>query len=496
MTTPYYVPSGNPTTGGAGASAVIRAEFVAIAAGFALLPQFPLTAGAAVVVGAGGGNFTITGGLSLAGSLTTTGAFATTLIQGAAVSLTLPLVSGTLATLAGTETLSNKTLVAPALGTPASGVATNLTGTAAGLTAGNTLAIPNLSGPITSSGTTTAVAAQTGTGSTFVMQASPTISNPTLSTPSLGAATATSINGVAITTAAGATITVTAGTTMTFPGSSGTVVTTAAAQTLSNKTATTPTVGDNSTSVATTAFVATALGGVTLRGYLSGLQISSTTATTIVIGTGVCADDTNVQMLAVTGTTLNLATTGANGLDTGSLTTSATYHAFAIAKTDGTTAFLASTNLSSPTFPSGYTLKRRLFSFKTDGSSHVLALTQAGDLFQLAVPISETNITGATGTITLVGLPAGIAVLWQGSGFATNGGAATWGINWSTPGITISSPAFQVAAGSLAATGSQAAWNVSVLTSTTPTVTMTLAGALTSIQGVTTGWIDRRGRDL
>ena len=45
------------------------------------------------------------------------------------------------ASLAGTETLSNKTLVAPALGTPASGVATNLTGTAAGLTVGATTGV-------------------------------------------------------------------------------------------------------------------------------------------------------------------------------------------------------------------------------------------------------------------------------------------------------------------------------------------------------------------
>ncbi len=39
-------------------------------------------------------------------------------------------------TVGGTQTLTNKTFVAPALGTPASGVATNLTGTATGLTAG------------------------------------------------------------------------------------------------------------------------------------------------------------------------------------------------------------------------------------------------------------------------------------------------------------------------------------------------------------------------
>ena len=67
-----------------------------------------------------------------------------------------------------------------ALGTPSSGVATNLTGTAAGLTAGSVTTNANLTGPITSTGNATAVASQTGTGSTFVMNASPTITSPTL----------------------------------------------------------------------------------------------------------------------------------------------------------------------------------------------------------------------------------------------------------------------------------------------------------------------------
>jgi hypothetical protein len=55
------------------------------------------------------------------------------------------------------------------------------------------LAPSNLTGPITSVGNVTSVAAQTGTGSTFVMQAS-----PTLTTPNIGVATATSINGTTI----------------------------------------------------------------------------------------------------------------------------------------------------------------------------------------------------------------------------------------------------------------------------------------------------------
>jgi hypothetical protein len=58
----------------------------------------------------------------------------------------------------------------------------------------NTVLAPsNLTGPITSSGAATAIASQTGTGTKFVMDTS-----PTLVTPALGVATATSINGTTI----------------------------------------------------------------------------------------------------------------------------------------------------------------------------------------------------------------------------------------------------------------------------------------------------------
>ena len=58
---------------------------------------------------------------------------------------------------------------------------------------GVTVAPSNLTGPITSVGAATSIAAQTGKGSTFVMNTS-----PTLVTPVLGVATATSINGTTI----------------------------------------------------------------------------------------------------------------------------------------------------------------------------------------------------------------------------------------------------------------------------------------------------------
>lgn len=84
--------------------------------------------------------------------------------------------------------VTSPVFVTPALGTPSSGIATNLTGTASGLTAGNVTTNANLSGPITSSGNTTSVANQTGSGSKFVMDTS-----PTLVTPILGVASATNV---------------------------------------------------------------------------------------------------------------------------------------------------------------------------------------------------------------------------------------------------------------------------------------------------------------
>jgi hypothetical protein len=56
--------------------------------------------------------------------------------------------------------VSGTVLVAPVLGTPASGVLTNCTGTAAGLTAGTVTTNANLTGDVTSSGNATTIAAK------------------------------------------------------------------------------------------------------------------------------------------------------------------------------------------------------------------------------------------------------------------------------------------------------------------------------------------------
>lgn len=55
------------------------------------------------------------------------------------------------------KTLTSPTLTTPAIGTPSSGILTNCTGTAAGLTAGNTVTNANSTGAITSVGNATSL---------------------------------------------------------------------------------------------------------------------------------------------------------------------------------------------------------------------------------------------------------------------------------------------------------------------------------------------------
>lgn len=145
-------------------------------------------------VGLTGGPITTTGQIDLANVSAVAHKFFSA-VSGNALVLSQPDVSdltglGTgVATALGVNTGSAGAFVlfGGALGTPSSGTATNLTGTAAGLTAGTVTTNANLTGPITSSGNATSIASQTGTGSTFAMSVSPALTgSPTAPTQTTG----------------------------------------------------------------------------------------------------------------------------------------------------------------------------------------------------------------------------------------------------------------------------------------------------------------------
>jgi hypothetical protein len=254
--------------------------------------------------------------------------------------------------------------------------------------------------------------------------------------------------------------------------------------------------GTATTDVATTAFVA-----ATLRSYLAGLTLSnnSTTPNTkLDVAAGVCADSTNAQILSVAAGTIDCGTTGANGLDTGSLANSTWYHVFAIGKTDGTTALLASTSVSAPTMPTGYTLKRRIGSFKTDGSAHILTFIQNGDDFWWSVPTADVNAnTTTSATLYTVNVPTGLSVTYRCS--------LRMGISGTANSILLTSPLVADTApgvnGPLSAainsptTADSANGMHAILTNTSGQIRSraTTAGVGHVVTGF--GWTDRRGRD-
>ena len=162
----FYNHTTYPTTGSLGVAAELRVELDLIEAGFGKLPDLS---------GNGSKIVAINSGATTLEAITTTG-------TGSGVRATSP------------------TLVTPLLGTPTSGVATNLTGTAAGLTAGNVTTNANLTGHVTSVGNAavlgsftsaqlaTALTDETGSGAA-VFATSPTLVTPALGTPSSGVAT-------------------------------------------------------------------------------------------------------------------------------------------------------------------------------------------------------------------------------------------------------------------------------------------------------------------
>lgn len=234
--------------------------------------------------------------------------------------------------------------------------------------------------------------------------------------------------------------------------------------------------------------------------YLAGLGTAnnvSTPNTKIDVAAGECADATNAVMMSYAGGTLNCATTGANGLDTGTLANSTWYHLFVIGKTDGTTALLASTSPSSPTMPSGYTLKRRIASFKTDGSAHILAYSQDGDDFLwLAPPTDVSAGLGTVSTLFALSVPPGVTV---GAVFTATAVSGNDSVLFQSPVQNTLSVVNQGAGSDLVVvsgvSGNGAGGRFTIRTNTSQQIRAVAAIDTTSLVILTHGWIDRRGRN-
>src|SRR5712671_704908 len=247
-----------------------------------------------------------------------------------------------------------------------------------------------------------------------------------------------------------------------------------------------------------------------VSGLLFGCGLSGGGSTTLTIAACTATSDDQANTMIVGSTfTKTFASfavgTGNGALDTGSVAANTWYHVFEIVRLDtGVVDYLFSLSATAPTFPANYTKKRRLGSIRTDATPNIIAFNQNGDEFLWLSPpfdLSTTN-PGTAAVLQTFTVPTGIKVVAQ--------------INWQAistsgtflPTIYISSPDQTDIAPASFNVWSIGTNNSSIgsLTINTPVSTRTntsaqiryrfaASSANTSIQAITMGWLDTRGRN-
>lgn len=244
-----------------------------------------------------------------------------------------------------------------------------------------------------------------------------------------------------------------------------------------------------------------------IQNYISGLTLANdgvTPNSVLDIATGTAADSTNATMItlasAFTKSTAGtwVAGTGANGMGTGlTIANSTWYHVFAIVNTSAADIYF-DTSLTAANKPAGTTAFRRIGSFKTDGSAHILAFTQTGNLFQWAVaPLDGSAIALADTTAHLLTLSVAPGVKVEAIFNAALEGVTNGQLLISSPDLTdaaaslTAAPLFNLETYNVGS----AAWGgqFRVLTNTSAQIRYRSSAAANTFYVATLGWVDIRG---
>lgn len=240
--------------------------------------------------------------------------------------------------------------------------------------------------------------------------------------------------------------------------------------------------------------------------YLTGVTLSNdggTPNTVLDTAAGVAADSTNAQMITIGAFTKSTAGawtsgTGNNGMGNGLTIANTTWYHVCLAYNGGTSDEWFDTSAVCANKPSGVSgaLFRRLGSFKTDSSAHIIAFVQNNDRFDWLVPVNDiaSNTPGVTtgALVTLPSVPLGVivqAILTGNINDATNSSL-----------LYLSSPAqTDVAAGVAALTADTSppnavSWSALIVTNTSQQIRRRVNQTTTVYLAITNGWIDARGK--
>jgi hypothetical protein len=239
-----------------------------------------------------------------------------------------------------------------------------------------------------------------------------------------------------------------------------------------------------------------------IRSYLAGMTLSNdgvTPNTILDISAGVAADSTNAVMInsptAFKKTTGGAWTsgTGNNGMGLGlTIANSTWYHVFAIIN-GGNPDFYFDTSAAGANVPVGTTAFRRIGSFRTDASAHILAFNQNGDEFLWSATVGDVNASITTATSLTLTVPPGLEVwaLFRALLVATTtNGVTFYPLDQATQ--VNNTPSGNI---SLSNTGNgQTAAEFRVRTNTNAQIGA-VGAAANAVTIATYGWIDYRGRN-
>lgn len=234
-----------------------------------------------------------------------------------------------------------------------------------------------------------------------------------------------------------------------------------------------------------------------LGGVLYGLTLSAA-GSTATFGVAIGAASGMTLASAYTKTASAWAVGSAAGsLDTGAIANSTWYHVWLIHRVDTNIVdILTSLSATAPTMPANYTRKRRIGSMKTDGSAQWVKFVQVGDEFLWAVPVLDVNIStlDTTPALKTLSVPTNIQVnaLMRGGMNHANAGVVIL-INSPDETSAAVSTGNQTASTPSAASSGQS-FAANARTNTSGQIRAVSNSASTTLNLVTYGWLDNRGR--
>lgn len=254
-----------------------------------------------------------------------------------------------------------------------------------------------------------------------------------------------------------------------------------------------------------TGAVVASLNPAAQRSYLGGLTLSNdgTSPNSVLdIAAGTANDSTNAAVIQIGTFTKSTAGawasgSGSNGMGNGLTVAASTWYHVCLAYNGGTPDVWFDTSVICANKPTGVSgsLYRRIGSFKTDASSHILAFTQVGDEFHWSVATNDYSTTtlGTTAVLQALNVPPGIVV----NALINVGGAGS-----TAAGLLISSPdQTDEPAGTPSGNNSiflntsfaiYGAFNIR--TNTSQQIRFRSGAASTTVNEATYGWVDTRGR--